>query len=534
MSAFIDEFIETFDDSRFPQDFLQDYELLECYANNEMGETLLVKERQAGAYHVAKCYSAKFLNSNATESDLLRNLHHKGLPEFIREYQNDQMVCIVRSYAQGTPLDRLINEIRLSKQSIIDIAVQLCEILSFLHSQTPPVIHRDIKPQNIIVDEKGKVTLIDFGISREYKEESSLDTLCMGTQYYAAPEQYGFSQSDCRTDIYSLGVLLCWLATGKVEIEQGKKELKSTRLRGVVDKCTAFAPKDRYRNVSQVRNALTGKTQRRGIIALVGSMILMTAIFLHFISPEQKQSQQPTGIIFTEPLIEEAVRLTLEKNEFDSITEQDLQSINALYVFGDRAAADAEAFDRYVDDFVNNGGESTRGSIDSLDDLQKMPNLRSISLAYQDITDLTPLKDLVFLENVDLRHNPIEDVTPLSQVSSLQTLCLFDTHVSDLTSLRHCPRLSVVDIGNSFVESLTALDGLSAMQVLVIRKTPLQSLDHIETHPLLEQVYLSQTLVNDLSPLLMLPDLKMVEISENMRSAAEQISQQAQFSISYQ
>jgi len=531
MGSFIDDFIETFDDSRFPRDFLKTYELLECFSDNDLGETLLVKERQTGGYYVAKCYTTKSLLSTVTESDLLSNLHHAGLPEFIGEYRNEHMICVVRTYAQGIPLDRLVSETQLSMQCRINIIVQLCEILSHMHSQNPPIIHRDIKPQNIIVDERGKVTLIDFGISREYKEESSSDTLCMGTRFYAAPEQYGFAQSDGRTDIYSLGVLLCWLASGKVEVEQGKKVISSRRLRGVIDKCTAFAPKDRYRDVNQVRDALTGKGLRRGVLAVFAAILLLTAVFLHLGNPGQKQIQQPVGITFKEPLIEEAVRLTLEKSQDEAITEQDLLSISKLFVFGDQAAGDIEDFNRYADDFVNNGGQSVRGGINSLVDLQKLPNLRSVSLVYQNISDLTPLAKMEILENVDLRHNPVEDVSPLSGVSTLQTLSLFGTRVSDLTSLHTCPQLSVVDIGDTLVESTAALDGLAAMQVLVIRKAPLRSLENIETHPLLKEIYLSNTLVDDLSPLLKLPQLQRVEISENMRSIADPIISQAQFSI---
>ncbi len=72
----------------------------------------------------------------------------------------------------------------------------MCDILNYLHSQNPPIIHRDIKPQNVIVDERGRVTLIDFGISRMYDAGARADTLCFGTRHYAAPEQYGFAQTD--------------------------------------------------------------------------------------------------------------------------------------------------------------------------------------------------------------------------------------------------------------------------------------------------------------------------------------------------
>ncbi len=530
--ALIEDFLAGFDDSRFPVEFLQSYELMECLSHNGIGETLLVRDRQTGAYYVAKCYSDKSLLSQTTENDLLKKLHHEGLPVFIGEYQNEEMLCVVRAFAPGKSLDRLAQESPFTRQQSIAIIVQLCEILIYLHGQTPPIIHRDIKPQNIIVNEQGKITLIDFGISRIYNETSKEDTLCLGTRHYAAPEQYGFSQTDCRSDIFSLGILLCWLLTGNVEVEQAPKAIADHRLANVITKCTAFAPKDRFKNAAQVRDALTGRTTRRLILAFLCASLILLAAFFYFTNAEIL-NQQPVGVIFQEPLIEQAVRLRLGKNEAEVISEQDLLSINELYVFGDKAAANEETFKTYAESFVNNDGTVLRGSIRALDDLPKLKNLRALSLAYQNINDLAPLSELTFLVSLDLRHNPLGDVAPLSRIPSLSALSLFDTNVSDLTALSSCSHLSTLDIGYTQVKSIRALDGLDALQTLVIRKAPLQSLDHIETHPMLEKIYLSETQLLDLSPLLDLPRLQQVEVSENMRTAAEAVAEQAQFEIIY-
>lgn len=531
--AFIEDFLAGYDDSRFPDDFLQQYELMECFSHNEMGETLLVKDRLTGKHYVAKCYADKSLLSRMTESDLLKKLDHEGLPEFSGEYENEKMLCVVRTFSPGKPLDRLVREKRLTGKQSICIAVQLCDILTYLHEQKPPIIHRDIKPQNIIVDEQGKITLIDFGISRTYQESSREDTLCFGTRYYAAPEQYGFSQTDCRSDIFSLGVLLCWLLTGNVEVQEAKKDLPDFRLANIITKCTAFAPKDRYKNASQVRDALTGRSTRRKILSAFGAGILILAAAFHFSKPVDMPAQQPAGIHFKEPLIEEAVRLTLEKDGTEKISEQELSSITELFVFGDKAAANEGTFKTYGESFVKNDGTILRGSIDNLDDLTRLKNLHRISLVYQNITDVSGLSVLADLESIDLRHNPLEDVSPLSRLSSLNTLGLFDTNVSDLTALRTCTRLNTVDIGYTQVKSITALDGLDSLKILAMRKAPLQSLDHIETHAMLEEIYMAETQILDLSSLLELPRLKLVEVSANMRSAVQAVSEQAQFEIIY-
>lgn len=532
--AFIEAFLTSYDDSRFPQDFLQQYELMECLSHNELGETLLVKDRKTGTHYVAKCYAAEAFPPHTTESDLLKQLQHKGLPAFIGEHQNKGMRCIVREFIPGKPLDQLVRERPLAWQQSIALMVQLSEILIYLHSQTPPIIHRDIKPQNIIVDDQGQITLIDFGISRAYNEGAQEDTYCFGTQNYAAPEQYGFAQTDRRSDIYSLGVLLCWLLTGREEVRYAVKTIPNRWLAIIVQKCTAFAPKERYQNAAQVRDALNRRTALRHQLSLLLVALVILGAAFFFANSLRVQMQEPAGVTFKEPLIEQAVRLELKKDADDTISEQDLLSITELYIFGDKAAADEKTFSAYNKSFVNNDGTVQRGSISVLDDLTKLKNLRRVSLCYQNIVDLTPLAKLVSLESVDVHHNPIRDVTPLSRLPLLSSLVIFDTYVSDLTALRSCYRLSMLDAGYTQIRSLAALEGLSTLRTLVMRKASLKSLEGIKSFPLLERIYLSETQLQDLSPLLDLPRLQLVEVDESMRKAAEAIARKAQFTITYQ
>jgi serine/threonine protein kinase len=238
------EFLESFNEQRYPVEFLAKFELMECLAQNELGETLLVKDRETCEYYVAKCYLNENPHPHTSESELLKRLKHQGVPQLIGEYGNEIMFCVVRTYSSGKSLDTWVREKSLSVEQSVQIAIQLCDILHYLHSQNPPVIHRDIKPQNIIVNEKGEITLIDFGISRTYDQAASEDTLCFGTKKYAAPEQYGFSQTDCRADIFSLGILLLWMITGSVDMQSSRAAIGDKRLARIIKKCSSFAPQD--------------------------------------------------------------------------------------------------------------------------------------------------------------------------------------------------------------------------------------------------------------------------------------------------
>jgi len=150
---------------------------------------------------------------------------------------------MVREYFEGITLEDYIKDNGvISNYQARGIILKLCDILEYLHLQTPPVIHRDIKPQNIIYTSDGNVKLIDFGISRKYNPEGRNDTACLGTKEYALPEQFGFSQTDRRTDIYALGVLMVFLLTDDSDITGYKDRIESEELKKLISKCIAFSP----------------------------------------------------------------------------------------------------------------------------------------------------------------------------------------------------------------------------------------------------------------------------------------------------
>ncbi|MEA4845892.1 MAG: protein kinase [Clostridiaceae bacterium] len=531
---------EVFDGSRYPEGFLADYEAMECLAQVDSGETLLVRARQTGAYFVAKCYTDKSLLSRRTESELLKNLHHYGLPAFTGEYRNDAVLCVVREYVEGTPLDRYAAENELTGEQAVSFGVQLCDILTYLHGQTPPVIHRDIKPQNIIVDAKGKLRLIDFGISRVYDETAREDTVCFGTKHFAAPEQYGFSQTDRRADIFSAGVLLGWLLTGESDMGNIMPKLTSPALRRIIKKCTAFAPEKRYASAAKLKADLLNADGHRQKNALrwaccllacaaclcagfgIGRYTEVTPVFLTF-----------SGISFKEPLIEQAVRLALHKPGNEPIGEKELLSVTGLYIYGDRAADSYETFEEIGAHMVRNDGTVKNGGISSLEDLAKLKNLRRLHIALEDIRDLAPLAGLHSLEQIELKHNPIEDVTPLSSLSLLRELYLYDTRVSDLSALSACPLLESIDAGGTQITDLRAFKGISSLKYLYIWQRPIKSLSGIEEFTHLEQLGLSRVEDGDLSPLLVLPRLKEAHLDEALGEAAEADLKQAQFKITH-
>lgn len=152
------------------------------------------------------------------EAQLLANLHHPGLTHVTDFFPEGGNWYLVMEYIHGETLEARLARApggRFPLEEALRITRQLCEVLDYLHHQQPPVVFRDLKPGNVMLDEKGQVKLIDFGIARFFKAGRTQDTVNLGTPGYAAPEQYGgMGQTDPRSDIYSLGVLLHQMVTG--------------------------------------------------------------------------------------------------------------------------------------------------------------------------------------------------------------------------------------------------------------------------------------------------------------------------------
>ncbi len=151
------------------------------------------------------------------EADILKKLRHPGLPAIVDIVEEEDSIYIIMDYIHGRTLkDLVLEEGTLSEKETTDIIIQVCQVLEYLHSQDPPVIYRDLKPSNLMMED-GRVKLIDFGTAREYSYgKNDGDTVRLGTRGYAAPEQYGGrGQTDARTDIYCLGVTGFFLLTGK-------------------------------------------------------------------------------------------------------------------------------------------------------------------------------------------------------------------------------------------------------------------------------------------------------------------------------
>lgn len=201
------------------------------------------------------------VNSLITEANLMKKLDHPALPRIVDIIDNGQTLYVVMDYIEGESLDKVLEEYGAQPEDqVINWAIQICDALNYLHSQKPPIIYRDMKPANVMLKPDGNIKIIDFGIAREYKGTSLSDTTVLGTRGYASPEHYGTSETDARSDIYTLGMTMHHLLTGidprtpgyvYVPVRQWNPEL-SEGVEEIINKCTQIDPANRYQNCDEL------------------------------------------------------------------------------------------------------------------------------------------------------------------------------------------------------------------------------------------------------------------------------------------
>lgn len=183
----------------------------------------------------------------------LKELSSSYIPEIYEILKFEDELVIIEEYINSSTLDELLTKNKtLPESSVIEYSIDLSNILDILHNSEPPIIHRDIKPSNIMIDNTNKLKLIDFDVSRTHKEDTSNDTVILGTHGYAAPEQFGFSQTDARTDIYSLGITINVMLTG----EFPTTKIHTGKLSAIINKCIKFDPDRRFQNAKELKDEL--------------------------------------------------------------------------------------------------------------------------------------------------------------------------------------------------------------------------------------------------------------------------------------
>lgn len=530
-----------------PAPLAEQYEFVSCLKYSEQASTCLLSDKRNGKTVLLKTASDPLLAKSLFQEKMVLEMIHQNSSPFAATFPRPVLLewygetCFyIRSYIEGKSLEELCesNYERpgLAESTALEYLIELTEILHFMHTLNPPLLHRDIKPQNVIVDSFGKCHFIDLGISRFLNSSKTSDTLVMGTRLTAPPEQFGYQQTDLRSDIYSLGILLLYCITGEYKPENAVLMELGNPVRQIVTRATMFDPDKRYQTTEELlpdllkarypsvfssqpapETVLPFRKHHHSRLPYI-LLVLFTAgaglgagwklsekrFSSSGISAEQ--SQPETAYTFTEPLIEEAIRSILNKPE-GTLTSSDLAKVTELHMFGLQFFSDDREFQSlgdtvwFFDETVRNAGlYKQRGTISSLEDITHLPNLTVLSLYNQQISDISPLKDSTIRE-LGLGYNPLTDLTPLSGNSHIKTLNLASLEVEDFSSLESLPSLRNLNISNTKVSTLG----------------PLLS-DHIQ------ELNLFGTMLTDYSELLSMKDLKSLVLDSMTQSLADSLT----------
>ena len=468
---------QVLDELLLPPCLSAQYTLQACLKDGER-QVYLIHDR-TGWPAVLKIQPAGREDTLKQEYELLRGFRHPQLPRPMAYLEWEGMEYLIREYVEGVSLyEQVTAQGPLSPDKVRTAALSLCQVLGYLHSQNPPVICRDVKPQNVVMDPTGRCHLIDLGAARRYRPEQQGDTVFLGTQVTAPPEQFGYQQTDQRSDLYSLGVLMRFLLTGSFE---PSKQDTAGCLGRVIRRCTAFDPKNRYASVRAVYRAL--KYPRRGLMTGGAGGVVCAAILLLFVWPTAGKAQIQSS------LLEDALRQELQLEEGEPIPTERLGEVEQLLVCGQELVGtirEHEEMVHWAHDFYME--ERAHGDIsnEDLTLLEQCVNLKVLILDYQHISDLSPLAQLP-LEYLSLTGNEVPDLSPLSGMTELQVLDLGENPVRSVQMLADLHQLREVTLEATGITSVEMFAG-SELQSLNVRTTWVNDYTPLESCPNLIQL----------------------------------------------
>lgn len=260
---------------------LKNIEIISTISNSKKTTVKLVSLSETKQFAVLKQYPDRQALGCYEQASSLQSEY---LPRIYHIWEEKDATFLLEEYISGVTLqEKLEDETPFSEIELTNLAKQICQALLVLHSAVPPIIHRDIKPENIIITTEGNIKLLDFDAAREYSVEKEHDTILMGTKQYASPEQFGFMQTDTRSDIYSFGIVFSELLS-----HANVSENYASKAKKIINKATMFDPENRYPDTNHLLKDLTLLEKRKNnfllwyILAGIVCLLVATVLFAKF------------------------------------------------------------------------------------------------------------------------------------------------------------------------------------------------------------------------------------------------------------
>ena len=410
------------------------YEIVKEMGSGTMSQVYLARHKLLAELRILKVIDKASMPEAVfmAEPLLLKELSHPSIPRIFDAEEDGEKIYIIKEFIEGETLEDIIRtKGPFDEQEAVNILLQLAGALVYLHGRKPePVIHRDIKPDNIVMTPQGRVVIIDFGISRRYKPDSFTDTHLYGNRIYSAPEIFMQGATDPRSDIYSLGLTFYKMLTGN---DLGKPPYEvippallvkglSKQSDRIVVRATKKNPDLRFSCIQEIVSLLeskqkeTKKRKQLSLALIIGAIavIIFTGLSLkdNLMSP-YKHNGVDSGEVFSlqnegkedalefrDKALEKLLREMIQKSPDEPFYRYEAEMIKNIYFFGSTIIN----WDAYTTFGRNDEGEimryrdgtlfSERGDIETLHDLKHFKNLESLWIMKNSISDISALSDL--------------------------------------------------------------------------------------------------------------------------------------------
>jgi len=485
-------------------------------------------------------------------------------------FSDEKHAYLIREYIEGNTLrEELQKSGSLSYSHAMRIFNKLCEALNLLHHASPqPIVLRDLKPENIILTPDGGAVIIDFGIARHYSPLANRDTIPAGTKGYTAPEAITGFQSDPRSDVYSLSIVLYEMLSGK-SLSEPPFQLRPLSECGVfapasLDRIMAKAadpkPICRYTSISAFQEAIKRIRPRNLVHRAVLSSVLcfllgvlltfgltsgsIGELFDHSRSATAKQfdlksvvglsMEEAEGLLSTQKLPVTVYGVVAETAQINEVVSQSSSSKEIILEVCIGKATDIVSFsDPNLEMSIRDALGIPTGQVIITSDLS---DLTVLDISQQGITNLEGLQYAVNLKQITANNNAIADLSPIAYLGHLRTLYLSDNGISDLSPLMHLKNLKTLYLENNQIVELSALQGIDLydlslgandiadlsplssaihMQRLNLFGNRISDLSAISSMQSLSWLALNENQITDLSPLSKLTTLKTLMLSHN-------------------
>lgn len=335
--SFDEEFEKIYEnDTVLPERLAGEYTIVSCLKYTEERRVYIISDK-AGKKYILKVGEGENADRLENEYRIVSYIRKTddtdAFPDALSLFRENDCAYYIREFAEGITLrDRIEKHGTYSGKEACAAAYSICENIEKLHSLPERMICRDIKPENIVIAPDGKYLMIDLDAARTVKSDHENDTVCLGTRTTAAPEQFGFGQTDERTDVYAVGMLMLYMISG----EYDKKALDRGRISRIIEHATRFDPERRYAGISKLKAALSPKrkTTAFAVAAAVCAAAVTAAIF--FIPRDKEKEIQPVGgitaqsdhTVSTEAAENASVFVTMSSSAVTEITQDTTETQN--------------------------------------------------------------------------------------------------------------------------------------------------------------------------------------------------------------